>query len=185
MNSRVNCDMDWSSAVFESVVWPMIVDVLGGGELLRMENRPDVELARLLDMKAGIDGWQIRTDGMRGIAARVQTDCEYRTFTVRRERDSGAKTEYEKRAEAIYGNNGLIYPTITVQAYRVINNEGIVVSVGVARTKDVFDFIRAGYAKQKRTSNAWFFVAPWDDMRQRGFRVHQHRHVTPIEEGQS
>jgi len=180
--------MDWSSQMFQQVIWPMIANDIGGGELLRMENRPDVELARLLDIRAGIDGWQIRNDGMRGIAARVQTDREYRTFTVRKSRDSGSLTEYAKRCEAIYGNAGLLYPELTVQAYRVVNNEGLVYSAGVTRTKDLFDFIQLGLAGEQRTVNrgaANFYYAEWDAMTKAGFAVLQKRIVEPVGEGQA
>lgn len=168
MDNSVAKDMDWSSEIFAAHVWPMIRDQLGGGDLLQMENRPDIELARLLDMQAGIDGWQVHHDGMRGIAARIQSEKEWRTFTIRASRDSGAKTEYEKRVTAIYGPDAWMYPAITLQAYRIVNNEGLVFSVGAAKTVDVFDFIKRGLHGHNRTNNATFFIVPWDAKGQHG-----------------
>lgn len=87
---------------------------------------------------AGIDCWQIVGGGMRGIASRVQFgDKDYRSFTVRYKRKSGTITEYEKRKSAIYGDRGLLYPYLTVQAYLTENNEFM--SAGIIKTKDLFD----------------------------------------------
>ncbi|GAG64319.1 unnamed protein product, partial [marine sediment metagenome] len=66
-NQKVKDDMAWSSKLFNEQVWPAIKPFLDYGELMSMEGRPDIELAKQLDMKAGIDGWQIHKDGIRGI----------------------------------------------------------------------------------------------------------------------
>ncbi|MBU1289908.1 hypothetical protein KKG85_01550 [Patescibacteria group bacterium] len=75
---------------------------------------------------------------MRGIASRVQFgNTDWKSFTVRYKRSSGATTEYEKRKLAIYGDRGLLYPYLTVQAYVKENNEFM--SAGVIKTKDLFN----------------------------------------------
>ena len=79
------------------------------GELKVVEGITIPEMAKLLDTLAGIDVWYInRLNGMRGIASRIQTGVNYKTFTVRNKRKSGAKTEYEKRKIAI--EKGYLYP---------------------------------------------------------------------------
>jgi hypothetical protein len=168
MNSDVKSDMKWSSHLFLTQVWPMCKGPLGGGDLMRMEGRPDMELAKTLDMKAGIDGWQLHNDGMRGIASRVQAGKEWSSFTVRMRRDSGATTEYEKRLAAIQDGRGWLYPHVTIQAYAQ-TQEGPIVSVGIVLTKDLIGFIQNGYSYKKRTGNALFAVCMWDKIESAGY----------------
>jgi hypothetical protein len=164
--------MKWSAKVFCEQVWPLIQPCLDGGELMKMEGRPDIKLANELDMKAGIDGWHIHGAGMRGIASRVQeTSKPWNTFTVRMARDSGATTEFEKRREALDSlDRGWIYPAITVQAY-VLTKEGPILSCGIGRTKDIIEFINIGLHSLKRTTNAQFAVCPWGKMKNYGYKV--------------
>lgn len=161
--------MDRSKTAFENIVWPACRDHLNGGTLMQMEGRPDQELAMQLDMKAGIDGWQLHEDGMRGIASRVQVGRAWDTFTIRKARDSGAKTEFEKRASAVTTGDWL-YPTITIQAY-LETWSGPALSIGISRTEEIIAFIHAGQAKTRRTSNAEFYVVPWHAMTANGYGV--------------
>ena len=172
MNQSVKSDMSWSSLIFYNDVWPLVAKIVGGGQLLQMEGRPDQELATMLDMRAGIDGWQMtKKGGMRGVAARVQKgDKAWNTFTVRKSRRSGAETEYAKRHRAIEEKSGEIYPHLTIQAY-ALTELGPVISVGVARTADIISFIVLGLAIVRETSNADFYVCPWDKMKESGFKV--------------
>ena len=165
----VKNDMQSSALVFEKLVWPVISPWIGAGELLKMENVKDSNFAKLLDMKAGIDGWQIHSDGMRGIASRVQITKAWNTFTVRMSRDSGSPTEYEKRLKAITTGK-YIYPYLTVQAY-VKTWKGPILSVGMSKTSDIIKFIRLGLNTVKRAPNAEFAICPWTEMQQNGFRV--------------
>lgn len=162
--------MDNSSRAFERLVWPIALSWAGGGDLLQMENVMDSNFARILDMKAGIDGWQIHQDGMRGIASRIQQGNKaWNTFTVRMARDSGAITEYEKRVKAIETGK-YIYPYLTIQAY-VQTWDGPVLSIGMAMTKEIVSFIQLGLHKLNKTSNAQFAICPWDAMKEYGFKV--------------
>ena len=171
MLAEVEKDLAWSTVLFENKVWPIIKDIMGGGDLIKMESRPDSELALELDQKSGIDGWHICNNGIRGIASRIQKgDKAWNTFTIRLSRDSGTKTEYEKRLEAISGDKGWIYPHITVQAYSK-TEDGPILSVGVARTEDIMCYIKEGNNKTNRTTNAVFAVCPWDSMKQKGYKV--------------
>lgn len=170
MDSTVANDMKNSSTAFVTLVWPLINSWVGGGELLQMENVTDSNFAKMLDMKAGIDGWHIHSDGMRGIASRIQKGWKaWNTFTIRMSRDSGAKTEYEKRETAIETGK-YIYPHLTVQAY-VEAWEGPVLSIGMALTCDIIIFIQKGFHTLRRTTNAEFAVCPWDVMEIKGFKV--------------
>lgn len=167
-------DLSWSSDAFSNVVWPACMPYCGGGQLLQMEGRPDTELASLLDQRAGIDGWQLHTDGMRGIASRCQPSGKsWRTFTIRMSRQSGAKTEYEKRKEAI-SSGKWIYPHITIQAY--FDKNGLeMIECAIARTEDLIEMIELGQYSEGRSrdSNGWAVFAKvyWDHMRKNNMRV--------------
>lgn len=175
MNSEVKKDMDWSSKLFIESAWPMVQARFNAGPLLQMEGRPDVELATQLDMRSGIDGWELTRDGgMRGVSARVQTSplpprC-WDSFTVRMARSSGAATEFSKRRDAIHGGKGLIYPHITVQAYAELKN-GPVHSVGICKTEDLIAFIDSGLHKKRFADNAEFAACFWSDMEQSGINI--------------
>jgi hypothetical protein len=155
-------DLTTSNHLFLNFVWPKIATQCGGGEIKPVEIIDDNIIARELDILCGIDIWQtINGAGARGIASRVQ-DCQatnWRTFTIRYKRDSGAKTEYEKRKEAIETGK-YIYPYLTCQAY--FDGEKFL-GCGVARTVDIFNAIKLD--KIKKTSNASFLVIDFDDVK--------------------
>lgn len=134
------CDLRKSSRQFLEHVWPVIKAKCGGGEIKPVEVLQDNEIARELDILCGIDVWQtVRGEGARGIASRVQPSKKnWATFTVRRTRFSGAKTEYEKRLEAIKSGGRFIYPYLTCQAY--INDEELI-GVGLAKTSQLYAVI--------------------------------------------
>jgi len=170
MENNVKQDMTDSATALELLIWPSVLPWVGGGELLQMESVNDSKFASILDMKAGIDGWQIHNDGMRGIASRIQRgDKAWNTFTIRMSRDSGVATEYEKRTVAIETGK-YIYPYLTIQAY-VKTWQGPVLSVGMAKTADIMEFIKRGLNTTKRTTNAVFAVCPWEIMVKNKFPV--------------
>jgi len=182
MHSDVENDMAWSSRLFIESAWPLVQARFKAGPLLQMEGRPDVELARQLDMRSGIDGWELTKDGgMRGVSARVQTSppppqC-WDSFTVRMSRQSGATTEFSKRRSAIHGGKGLIWPHITVQAYAE-SKAGPVHTVGICKTADLIAFIDSGLHKPRFASNAGFAACFWADMQANGIHVWIVRNTT-------
>lgn len=179
MQIQVAKDLTDSAHDFLEFVWPAIKDLCGGGELVPVEAVTATEFARMIDILAGIDAWQVADGqgGMRGIASRVQWGHSWRTFTIRASRDSGARTEYEKRSWALeHQADGWLYPHLMSQGYVSEQRTGHLLSAAVARTADIFDFVRTepeladwrqalrgrGWYRQ-RTSNAGFMVVPWDN----------------------
>lgn len=159
-------DLKWSNKLFLSVVWDKIKDRCGGGNIRPVEIIEDNEIAKELDLLCGIDIWQtIGGMGARGIASRVQNNTKekfrgrsnWRTFTIRYKRHTGAKTEYEKRMEAIETGR-FIYPFLMCQAYFDFGN---FLGCGVARTVDIFDAIDMG---NKNKSDNEFLVVPFDQV---------------------
>lgn len=156
---------------------PIIAQILNGGEIIPVEG-DDNEVCKLLDMTCGTDYLQAYKDKglVWGVASRIQTIKQgykpYNTFTVRKARESGAVTEYEKRAYAI--KHGGVYPFLTMQAY-VDENDNFL-SIGIAKTTDIMDFVEKGLADTNHTGKqqigqAAFYVCRWSKMQENGYKV--------------
>ena len=169
MRQDIASDLSSSAQAFVASVWPVIRTRLGG-TIEPVETVTTVSMARSLDIEAGIDFWHIRPGiGMRGIGSRVQwVDRAYPTFTIRKARPSGAKTEYEKRCSALAGGKHWLYPALMVHAY-LANPKGStdLLAVGMAATRDVFAVIADGevgkdYRVQiNRSDKVEFLVVEW------------------------
>lgn len=144
---------DWEDDLKDSVndfrnqVAP-IIEAWTEGRNVSVEAVTDDEMAEELDQTAGVDSWSVKHDDIvRGVASRVQYlnnlpfDTPPDTFTVRKERQSGAKTEFEKRLYAI--RKGGLYPHWTTQAY-LDEAGGDLLSIGRVRTKDLIEHIEDG-----------------------------------------
>lgn len=163
-------DLSDSNFDFMRLVWDKIKDYCGGGVITPVEIIQDNDIARQLDILAGIDIWQaVSNYGVRGIASRVQWISKlfkpYNTFTIRYIRDSGAETEFVKRSRAIK-NGDCIYPYYTCQAYiSEPHKTGEFLSCAVAKTTDIFDAIEKYPTQINRTSNASFKYVFWHQVK--------------------
>jgi len=110
-----------------------------GKQIIEIESS-DNNVLQMFDKYSGVDAIQITNDNqIRGIAMRVQYGNAWNTFTIRYKRTSGAKTEYEKRVDAL--ENEKAYPHLTVQCY--LSNDGeTILSVGIIRTRDLYKQIQ-------------------------------------------
>lgn len=135
-------DMSRSAQAFASVVWPAVASLCGGGEVQMVESINEKSFTDALDAHAGIDAWQIISNKsvIRGIASRVQFGgSSFNTFTIRYRRDSGARTEYSKRREALLNREkGYLYPHLTIQAY-VSEDSKTLFDAAVICTADLFE----------------------------------------------
>lgn len=137
------------------------------------------DLADDLDVLAGIDAWQMVDEKgvMRGIASRIQWgDKSWRTFTLRKDRPSGARTELQKRMTAfIEADSGWLMPTITVQAYASKpRREGRLIEAGVCYTRDLLEFALKNPCREPRPNpqdGVIFDWYEWDAMKKSGVRV--------------
>lgn len=163
-------DLSNSTTDFQRVVAPVLKN-WSGGRNVSVESNTDSELANELDQTAGVDSWNIKSDDIvHGIGSRVQylssskLDSPADTFTVRKERPSGAKTEFEKRLHAI--QNGGVYPHWTTQAY-LPEPGGELLSLGRVRTKDLIFHIKDGegggedYRVVDPVGEASFYAVRW------------------------
>lgn len=174
-------DLTRSAALFKDVVWP-VIKCRFGGELVPVESVTDSDMASMIDRRSGIDAWHLSdSDRIRGIASRVQFGRKaWNTFTVRRSRDTGSQTEYEKRRRDIASNQGWLYPHLTVQAFIDDSGEEPKFLAAAASTTETIiqtcDAIEDGKISPpnggiRRAQNATFFWVSW------GFLISQEKPI--------
>ena len=153
-----------------------VIEQLLKGRMVAVEGDTN-EICQMLDKTCGTDYFQVYEEHglVWGVASRMQEidtarfKRPFNTFTVRKGRKSGAKTEYEKRKDAI--KNGGVYPYLTMQGY-FDKQDGHLMSLGIARTVDIMEFIDSGHAETRRTGweqsgQAEFYVVRWEDFKQK------------------
>jgi len=115
----------------EQIVFPalMAAGIVPRGQLIPAEGTTQ-------DKRVGID-WIISAhDGTQHtIAARVQWDTDYGTFTMRYRTEKGQMSELTKRTRSVA--NGGAYPTLTIQAY-VTQPEGVILNAYVVGTAELY-----------------------------------------------
>lgn len=131
-----------------------------GERIISIENS-DNKIISLFDRYSGIDAIQITKDNqIRTMAIRVQFGKAWNTFTIRFKRHTGAKTEYEKRLDAI--KNEKLYPNLTLQCYLSPDLKEIL-SYGLIFTKDLYRQIQdrpeiIKYRSASEDGNIFLFV---------------------------
>ena len=85
----------------------------------------------------------------------MQVGCtDWRTFTVRKSRSSGTKTEFAKRLEAIRKQReGSLYPALTIHACVSDYKNGPLLSVAMVYTADLYECLEIQISKG-RTQDA-------------------------------
>lgn len=169
--------MKESSLHVKSKIAPIIETLRPGWKVYPVEGEGS-ELSKILDVNCGIDYLMCseKSDLVYGIASRVQYGENYRTFTVRKARETSAKTEYDKRKTSITLNG--IYPEYTMQAYVL---EDKVRGLGVIKTKDLIEAIDLKqYSKVLKTHDdkigqAEFYVCNWDVLKYFGYKVFEYQ----------
>ena len=157
---------------------PIIRHLLGGGEIQTVEGRDD-EICLMLDRNCGIDYFQMYDNGITwGIGSRFQKiypgKFPYNTFTVRKDRQSNERTEFEKKEIAIKRNG--IYPYLSLQGYYdAITGE--MISLAIAKTKDIMEIIKIGYYRILRTGTSqigqafFFYTVDWYAVKKMGYPI--------------
>lgn len=155
-------DLNDSVIALESIKDTYLPKVIKG-KIHTIENA-DNEILILMDTKSGIDYIREDTNGLQGIAARVQWGRAWNTFTIRTVRHTGSETELEKRLYQI--DNGYFYPAFTMQAYfdnRLDNN---LLSLAIVKTVDLYNlFKNERHLFEKRRSDNDFVFIHWDNLK--------------------
>ena len=170
MSKYNNWDQDLSAASkaidsITSTVLPRLIS----GKLRSIENTKN-EILLLMDQVSGIDLIRQNEKGLQGVAARVQFGSNFKTFTIRSKRHSGAKTELEKRIEQI--EQGYFYPAFTMQAYFDSRDSLKLLSIAVVKTIDLYNFITDCPAKvHTNKSDNIFKYCYWSDLKKAGCNI--------------
>lgn len=161
MYNNWNVDLEDSVKALESIKDTYLSKIISG-KIYTIESSSD-EVLMKLDTMCGIDYIRENKDGMQGIAARVQWGNAWNTFTIREKRHTGNKTEYEKRIYQM--NNGFFYPYFTLQAYFDNRENNNLLSIGIIKTLDLYEFIELNPDKvNRRKSDNEFIYVKWIDL---------------------
>lgn len=158
--------------------------------LVPLERKGTTECATL-DRVYGFDYWGYMTDGTQfGFSWRDQpvvkgsnTQKRWDTFTVRKTRETGAKTEFEKRKWAI--ENEEPYPHYWVHSYHDKDTNEIL-SLALSTTEDVIDYVDVYNPPTKWTHDdkdglAEFYIVPWKEMIAKGKNIIMYRKESGFE----
>ena len=152
-------DLDKSVEALKSIKENILKKIFRGN-LYNIETSKN-NILILLDQKSGIDFIREDETGLQGIACRVQWIKSgrhpFNSFTIRLERYTKQKTEFEKRKEQI--TNGYFYPAFTLQAYFDETTKKLL-SIGVIKTNKLYEFIE-NYPDQvyeNKSDNVFKFV---------------------------
>jgi hypothetical protein len=151
-------DIDLSDSVKAlSTIKDTVLPKLISGKIHCIENS-DNEVLLLLDRMSGIDYVREDKHGLQGIAARVQWGNNWDTFTIRAKRNSGSKTELEKRLDQI--ENGYFYPEYTLQAYFDNRENNNLLSIAIIKTKDLYNLYKENPSifESQKSDNEFVFV---------------------------
>jgi len=170
MNYDGNFDNDFSVAcqLGQKLLYTLNQRLNAGHKIIHTEILRE-SIAMMLDKHSGIDAIMLNGSGdISGVALRIQTCSEknWRTFTIRNTRSSGAKTEYEKRGKQIYDAHPSFYPHFTCQSY--FDKESRLIGGGLCYTKTIFDVIKANieskkgvYVQTNKSDGNTFIVVPF------------------------
>lgn len=174
---------------FERIAWPRLQSVVGGfitnaGCL----NSPALgQVGKLLDVYSGIDYLWTSLDAkyprrvgygplytaggtpefVRGLAVRMQW-LDYKTFTVRCARDTGAETEYSKRMRQLVFDvdHDELVASYFAHAY-VDNRTRKLRRVAMAKMREIMLLLKYGregvhYTRNSTPNGQTFFAIDWD-----------------------
>lgn len=152
-----NQDAERSCCAFDKYVTPVLRYALNAAKILPTE-RHNSELAAILDRDAGIDGIIINADDWTfGYSSRIQFGTNYESFSIRRSRPSGAKTEYDKLLNPLQTK-----PSYHVQTF-VLKDEQAV--IGVVETVELVRYISEHLNQWRKTSDGeTFYYVPFDEV---------------------
>lgn len=133
-----------------------------GATIVPIEGRED-ELSLLLDRLAGIDGLIVKDDGeMDFYGSRVQVGKNYESFTLRRSRLSGVKTEFAKLQRASRTCGAM--PQYMIQAF--VDSDEKAATVAVAPMIDLVQYVEQNNPEIRKTATGEsFFVIPWRELK--------------------
>lgn len=171
--TRTDCnsfvrDKQFTIENFAKFVSPILKRVFETDKVVDSESLSD-NLSRCLDKEFCVDGYFERDGAFEFFSSRIQNG-DYRTFTIRKNRDSGKIAEYERLCRQF--REGRIYPRWAIQAYV----SGDSATVAIVETRHLLNFIREKKAGIKRTredkhGQAEFFIIAWSALQRENIPV--------------
>lgn len=159
----------------EIYVIPYLRKLFGKDYIVKSVEKDTSKFAQEMDIYSGFDIVMRRKDScVFGVASRIQPDVGFRSFTIRYERDTGTRTEYEKRVTAMKCN--ALRPTYNVHAY--VN--GSEMSIAVVRSDDLFSYLleqeargtlKVNHTRSGQNGGATFCYANWSELKRAGIEV--------------
>lgn len=176
------------SAAIMQQACPIFSKMLNDENLKIMQiEKIDHEVCKHLDVFCGMDYFTVRSNGLtHGVAWRCQwvdAGKEFNSFTIRKTRESGVPTEYEKRKKAIQIK--ALYPHYTAHAF-VDKRTNEIISLGLSTTEEVFRYletepnIKIKHTHQDQDGQADFWVIYWADMQMCGYKILTYKQNTGI-----
>lgn len=148
---------------------PILNDMLSSWKLTPVEWK-DNEASVILKECCGIDYLLSREGSLDvyGVACRVQSGKNYRTFTV------------PQWCVSYIVGHSLLKPTYTMQVYlsgdKCLSGDKII-GLGLIETDDLMEFIERGLAD----TNGRYYVCSWDKLQKAGYEVMEYR-AEPVAE---
>lgn len=176
---RFQNDAAKSLRLFEKFSVHAMKKHFGNVQIVPIEGRED-DLAKLLDRLAGIDGLIVNPNGeMDFYSSRVQVGKNYETFTLRRSRLSGVKTEFAKLQQA--SRTGGAMPQFTIQTF--VDSDEQSATVAIAPMIDVVQYAERHNPEIRATATGeTFFVIPWTAIESaKIYRVNADGRITLLE----
>ena len=172
-DEKVRFDMTTTARQFEDIVIPFMQNKSCNGEWISCEGLSHLEdnnkLKQMFDLYCGIDWFYINNKNrVYGYAVRIQPGKDWGTFTIRKSRKSGTKTEFDKLTKA--RDKGAVMPKYHLQCY--LDNDDNVLAIYRVKTSDLLDYIEDGYAEEKCTYDGTkFYVCKVDGLKDEGYKV--------------
>lgn len=159
-------DGEWAVDKYTTVMHELFGDDF---KYIHIEHTGD-SLLDFIDQTFGCDVVAHHPDiGIFSLAMRVQ-DMDFKTFTSRFYRPSGAETEYPKRKRQLSENRAPLY---TAQCY-IDKKSGDFVRGAYIRTRDLYDFFETHNdlcVKRTNYSGEKFIAADWDVIKDKEYEI--------------
>ena len=178
MNNDVKKDLNDSILAFENLVLPIIEskNMINGNfiSIEKITHSFEEDIATHFDKLSSIDLFRIKIDeGISGIASRVQFGKKaYNTFTIRKNRVSGALTELDKIIKN-YHSGKYFYPHLYIHSYISNRENGEVLSFAIVETKTLIELYEKNIynIKINRYDGNEFICFDWNDILKKGYKI--------------
>jgi hypothetical protein len=179
-DSSADTNIKKTSSVFKEKVIPKLKELGVKGEFVNIEDSTTKEyknLVRYFDQKSSIDVWVVISNGIYGLASRIQQDNGYigypfNTFTIRKSTSNNMSknTEYYKLLNA--KKLGLVMPMCHCQVFMDKGFKNIL-SLAMIKTTHLLDAIDKNncYIRSNAYDGNEFYCVEWKSLADSGYKI--------------